>query len=57
MQEKIAIRKKALINRKKKYFEVSDNFLKPLTKLLKKQKKIAQFTFLFTIQQTTRLIS
>ena len=39
MQQKIAIRKKALINRKKKYFEVSDNFLKPLTKLLKKQKK------------------
>ena len=39
MQEKIAIRKKALINRKKKYFEVSDNFLKPLTKLLKKKKK------------------
>ena len=39
MQEKIDIRKKALIHRKNKYFEVSDNFFKPLIKLLKKQKK------------------
>ena len=39
MQAKIAIRKKAFINRKNKYFEVSINFFKPLTKLLKKYKK------------------
>ena len=39
MQAKIAIRKKAFINRKNKYFEVSINFFKPLIKLLKKYKK------------------
>ena len=39
MQEKIAIRKKALINRKNKYFEVSVDFLKPLVKLLNKKIK------------------
>ena len=31
---KIIIRKKAFINRKKKYFDVSDNFFKPLLELL-----------------------
>ena len=44
MQEKIAIRKQALINRKNKYFEVSNIFFKPLFKLLNKEiknKKIA----------------
>ena len=49
MQEKTAIRKKAFINRKNKYFEVPNNFFKPLAKLLKKQKKKDQFVFLFTI--------
>ncbi|MDB9760402.1 5-formyltetrahydrofolate cyclo-ligase [Pelagibacteraceae bacterium] len=39
MQEKIAIRKKALVKRKNQYFEVSDQFFKPLIKLLKKIKK------------------
>ena len=39
MQAKIAIRKKAFINRKNKYFEVSISFFKPLIKLLKKYKK------------------
>jgi 5-formyltetrahydrofolate cyclo-ligase len=39
MQEKIAIRKQALINRKNKYFEVSDFFFKPLFKLLDKEMK------------------
>jgi 5-formyltetrahydrofolate cyclo-ligase len=39
MQKKAAIRKKSLINRKKKYFEVSNKFFKPLIELLKKQKK------------------
>ena len=39
MQEKIAIRKKALVDRKNKYFEVSDQFFKPLIKLLKNKKK------------------
>tara|TARA_B100001093_G_scaffold250508_1_gene239995 strand:+ start:297 stop:854 length:558 start_codon:yes stop_codon:yes gene_type:complete len=38
MKEKIAIRKKALINRKKKYFEITPNFFNPLIKLLKKKK-------------------
>ena len=40
MQAKIAIRKKALANRKDKYFEVSGQFFKPLIKLLNKKKKI-----------------
>ena len=40
MQEKVAIRKKALINRKNKYFEVSDQFFKPLIEILKKKIKI-----------------
>jgi len=39
MQQKIAIRKKALINRKKKYFEISSQFFYPLIQLLKKKKK------------------
>ena len=39
MQQKIAIRKKALVNRKKKYFEISSEFFYPLMQLLKKQKK------------------
>ena len=36
MQQKIAIRKKALVSRKKKYFEISPQFFKPLIKLLKR---------------------
>ena len=36
MQQKIAIRKKALINRRKKYFDISSNFFYPLIKFLKK---------------------
>ncbi len=39
MQQKIVIRKKALVNRKKKYFEISSQFFYPLMQLLKKQKK------------------
>jgi hypothetical protein len=39
MKEKIAIRKKALIKRKNKYYEVSSQFFKPLIRLLKKKKK------------------
>ena len=39
MKEKIAIRKKALIRRKNKYYEVSSQFFKPLIRLLKKKKK------------------
>ena len=39
MQQKIVIRKKALVNRKKKYFEISSHFFNPLIKFLKKQKK------------------
>ena len=38
MQEKIAIRKKALVNRKKNYFEVTPQFFSPLVKFLKKNK-------------------
>jgi 5-formyltetrahydrofolate cyclo-ligase len=37
MQQKVAIRKKALANRKKKYFEISSHFFNPLIKLLKKE--------------------
>jgi 5-formyltetrahydrofolate cyclo-ligase len=37
MLQKIAIRKKALINRKNKYFEISSKFFYPLIKLLKKK--------------------
>ena len=39
MQEKIFIRRKALINRKKNYFEVTSSFFNPLISLLKKKKK------------------
>jgi hypothetical protein len=56
MLKKIVIRKKAFINREKKYFEISDNFFKPLTRLLKKKKKIDQFIFLFTTPQIMRLM-
>jgi len=38
-KEKIAIRKKALIDRKNKYFEISNNFFNPLFELLKKRIK------------------
>ena len=36
MQDKIAIRKKALVIRKKKYFEITPHFFAPVIKLLKK---------------------
>ena len=36
MQQKIAIRKKAFINRKNKYFEISSQFFYPLIQILKK---------------------
>ena len=36
MQQKIAIRKKAFINRKKKYFDIPSKFFYPLIKLFKK---------------------
>ena len=39
MKEKITIRKKALVNRKKKYFEIAPLFFNPLINLLKKNKK------------------
>ena len=39
MKEKIVIRKKALFNRKKKYFEIDPQFFNPLIKLIRKQKK------------------
>jgi len=38
MQEKIAIRKKALVNRKNKYFKISPQFFNPLINHLKKKK-------------------
>ena len=40
MQVKIAIRKKALTNRRNKYFEVSDQYFKPLIELLNKIQKL-----------------
>jgi 5-formyltetrahydrofolate cyclo-ligase len=39
MQQKTAIRKKALVNRRKKYFEISSKFFYPLINILKKKKK------------------
>jgi hypothetical protein len=45
MHKKIAIRKKALIDRQKKYFEVSSQFFKPLMRLLKNKKR-NKITFL-----------
>ena len=56
MQQKIAIRKKALINRKKKYFEISSQFFKPVIELLKKKKKIPQTLFHFIIHRTMKLM-
>ena len=44
MQDKIATRKKAFINRKNKYFEVTDNFFKPLVKLLNIKNKKKNFS-------------
>ena len=41
MQEKIAIRKRSFINRKNKYYEVSDIFFKPLVKLLNKKNSLS----------------
>ena len=38
MQEKIAIRKKALENRKRKYFDINPDFFYPLLNFLKKNK-------------------
>ena len=56
MQQKIAIRKKVLVIRKKKYFEISSQFFHPLIKLLKKKKKLPQTLFHFTIHQTMKLM-
>ena len=39
MKKKIAIRKKILLIRKKKYFNIPSNFFNPLIKILKKKKK------------------
>ena len=54
MQEKIAIRKKAFVKRKNKYFEVSNNFFSPLDKLLSKKKKFS--LCLVTTLQTMKLM-
>ena len=47
MQEKTAIRKKAFFNRKKKYFEVSNNFFKPLTRLLKNKNRLTHLSLYY----------
>ena len=47
MQEKIAIRKKAFVNRKNKYYEVSKSFFKPLVELLNKKNKIKKLFLSF----------
>ena len=39
MQEKIALRKKAIILRKKKFFEINSNFFNPILPILNKLKK------------------
>ena len=54
MQDKIAIRKKALSNRKNKYFEVSDFFFKPLIKLLNIKKNIKKIIFPFISPQSMK---
>jgi hypothetical protein len=57
MPQKIAIRKKALINRRKKYFDISSNFFYPLIEFLKKNtnsvKKMV-LTGLYIIQKTIK---
>jgi 5-formyltetrahydrofolate cyclo-ligase len=45
MQEKIAIRKKAFSNRKKKYFEITSQFFNPLIKFFKKNKNKSTSVF------------
>jgi len=55
MQQKIAIRKKALVFKKKKYFKITSKFFFPLIKLLKK-KKIPQRTFHSITLQIMKLI-
>ena len=47
MQEKIAIRKKTFVERKNKYFEVSNNFFSPLDSLLSKKKKNFSLSFYY----------
>ena len=47
MQEKIAIRKKTFVERKNKYFEVSNNFFSPLDRLLSKKKKNFSLSFYY----------
>ena len=57
MQEKIAIRKKALVNRKKKYFKISPQFFNPLINHLKKKKIKVDILFHYTIQRIMKWMS
>ena len=58
MKQKIAIRKKAFINRKNKYFEVSDNFFKPLVKLFnnKKNKKKIYLSLYYPVDYEVNIL-
>ena len=47
MQQKNAIRKKALVDRKKKYFEISYQFFNPLIKFLKKNNSIKNISLYY----------
>ena len=46
IQEKTSIRKKAFVNRKKKYFEISPQFFDPLILFLKKKNNNNNVSFL-----------
>ena len=47
MQEKKAIRKKALINRKKKYFDITSQFFNPLIKIIENKKNSEKIISLY----------
>jgi 5-formyltetrahydrofolate cyclo-ligase len=56
MKEKIAIRKKALTDRKKKYFEVSTQFFEPLIKLLKKKTKTISLSLYYPVNHEVNVL-
>ena len=57
MQQKITIRKKALINRKKKYFKISSQFFHPLIKFLKKKNSINNLSLYYPSNYEVNVLS
>ena len=57
MLQKIAIRKKALINRKKKYFEITPQFFNPLIKLLEKKNTTNTLSIYYPSNYEVNLLS